>query len=608
MLVRTVSGPLRQRLGVLVAGLLIGGTIVACQSHRLRPESQSTLRLLTPIDPKTFNYANSSSVPNVFLFSHEGLTRENGMTGKVEPGLAEKWEFSADQKRVIFTLREGLKWSDGQPLTAEDVVFTYNQIVFNPKVPIESKDQVRIGEKGKFPQVRKLDDRRVEFILPEPFSPFLYTTTGANTGTVAILPKHKLERSLQETDRSGNPKFLSYWGTDTPPAEIVVNGPYMLESYQVGQRLTFRRNPYYWRKDAQGTPLPQVEKIVWNVIENQDLQLLKFRSGDLDVMGDARPLKSEYYQLLKQEEKRGNFRLLDGGPWSGVLQFVFNLSTAKNSKGEYVVEPKKSKWFNNKIFRQAIAYSINKERINNNIFRGLGVVQHSPVSVQSPFYFSPEQGLKTYPYNLDKAKDLLRSAGFTYNPQGELFDAVGNRVEFELVTNANNLVRVAIATQVQQDLSQVGIKVNFQAINFNVLVDKINATRNWDTHMVGFEGGVEPHAVANLWMSSGGSHSFNLKQQPGQPELTGYAPKDFELEIDRLYRAGAREFDPQKRRDIYIQFQKLVQEELPIIHLVNDRATMAVRNHVQGLRYNGLPFWGLWNIDELYFSQERSKS
>ncbi|MEB3295065.1 MAG: ABC transporter substrate-binding protein [Synechococcales bacterium] len=599
-----VSNPVVGNSGVTCTGILVGLAIVACNPHRFQTTSQSTLRLLTPIDPKTFNYANSSSVPNIFLFSHEGLTRENGVTGKVEPALAEKWEFSPDKKRVVFTLRPGLKWSDGQPLTAEDVVFTYNQIVFNPKVPIESKDQVRIGEKGEFPKVRKLDDRRVEFRFPEPFSPFLHTTTGGRTGAVAILPKHKLEQSLQEIDRkSGNPKFLTHWGTDTKPAEVVVNGPFMLESYRVGQRLVFRRNPHYWGKNNQGQSLPQVEKIVWNVIENQDLQLLKFRSGDLDVMGDARPLKSEYYQLLKQEEKRGNFRLLDGGPWSGVLQFVFNLSTAKNSQGKHVVDPKKSKWFNNKIFRQAIAYSIDKERINNNIFRGLGVVQHSPISVQSPFYFSPQQGLKTYPYNPNQAKDLLRSAGFTYNPQGELFDGEGNRVEFDLITNANNLVRVAIASQVQQDLGKIGMKVNFQAINFNVLVDKINATRDWDTHMVGFEGGVEPHAVANLWMSSGGSHSFNLKQQPGQPALTDYYPKDFEQEIDRLYRAGAREFDPKKRRAIYMQFQQLVQEELPIIHLVNDRATMAVRNHVQGLRYNGLPFWGLWNIEELYLQK-----
>jgi peptide/nickel transport system substrate-binding protein len=181
-----------------------------------------------------------------------------------------------------------------------------------------------------------------------------------------------------------------------------------------------------------------------------------------------------------------------------------------------------------------------------------------------------------------------------------MFDAEGNRVEFTLITNANNLVRVAIGSQVRQDLTKIGMKVDFQAITFNLLVDKINTTREWDVHMVGFEGGVEPHAVSNLWMTSGGSHSFNLKHQPGQQPIKGYAPKPFEEKIDQLYIAGAQEFDPEKRKKIYHEFQQVVAEECPIIHLVNDRALMAVRGDIQGLRYNGLPTWGLWNIDELW--------
>ncbi len=591
--------PVRRTLGMAIVVLMGCLGITACQPQVRSPQSANTLRLLTPSDPKTFNYANSSSVPNIFLFSHEGLTLQNGTTGEVEPGLAEKWEYSADKKRLVFTLRPDLKWSDGQPLTADDVVFTYNEIVFNPKVPIEAKDQVRIGSKGEFPTVKKLDDRRIEFTFPEPFSPFLQTTTGGRTGSVAIMPKHKLAKVIQERDKNGNSKFITHWGTDTPPDQIVVNGPYQIESYKTGQRLVFKRNPYYWRKDQNSGTLPKFDRIIWSVIENQDTQLLKFRSNDLDVMGDSRPLKAEYYALLKQEEQRGNFRVMDGGPWSGVLQFVFNLSTAKNSEGKPFVDPKKSRWFNNKAFRQAIAYSIDKERINTNIFRGVGVIQHSPISVQSPFFYSPEQGLKVYNYNPAKAKELLKSAGFQYKGN-ELFDDQGHRVEFNLATNANNLVRVAIGSQVKQDLEKIGIKLNFQTMNFSVLVEKINGSRDWDTHMIGFEGGVEPHLVANLWLTGGGSHSFNLKQQPGQPAIQDYSPKPFELEIDRLFQDGAREFDPQKRRAIYVKFQQLVQEELPLIHLVNDRAFMAVRNDIQGLNYNGLPYWGLWNIDEVY--------
>jgi peptide/nickel transport system substrate-binding protein len=581
---------------VLLCGLLLL-SLPACSLQRFRSQNESQLVLATPTDPKTFNFANNQSFPNIFMFTYDGLTRENGVTGEVEPSLAESWKFSQDKTQAVFTLREGLKWSDGQPLTADDVVFTYQDVVFNPQVPIEVKDNLKIGEKQEYPSVRKLDDRRVEFTFPEPFAPFLRATAAPNG--VCILPKHALAQSLKTKDTQGNLAFLSTWGSDTPPEQIIVNGPYKLDSYVAGQRVVFRRNPYYWRKDVAGKPLPKIDKIIWQVIENLDVQLLRFRSGDLDVLGDTRPMKSEYYGLLKQEAKRLDANVLDGGAWSGVLQFVFNLSTAKNAEGKPFVDPIKAKWFNTKEFRQAIAHAIDKERINTNLFRGLGVIQHSPVSVQSPYFLSPEAGLKVYDYNTAKAKQLLTSVGFKYNDQGNLFDADGHRVEFNLITNSNNLVRVALGSQIKQDLEKIGMQVNFQTLNFNVLVDKLTTTRDWDVHIVGFGGGVDPHGVANLWMTSGGSHAFNLKQQPGQSAVKDYAPKPFEVEIDRLFIAGAQEFDEEKRKKIYAKFQQVVAEEVPIIHLVNDRALMAARNDVQGLKYSGLPTWGLWNIDEL---------
>lgn len=586
-----------RRIAIVFLCMLLIFPVAACGLQRFRVQDGSRLVLATPTDPKTFNFANNQSFPNIFMFTYDGLTRENGVTGEVEPSLAESWEFSADKKQAVFTLRQGLKWSDGQPLTADDVVFTYRDVVFNPKVPIEVKDNLKIGVKQAYPTVRQLDDRRVEFTFPEPFAPFLRTTAAPNG--VCILPKHALEQSLKTKDAKGNLAFLSTWGSDTPPEQIVVNGPYKLDSYVAGQRVVFRRNPNYWRKGGDGKPLPKIDKIIWQVIENLDVQLLRFRSREIDVLGDTRPMKAEYYGLLKQEAKRLDANVIDGGAWSGVLQLVFNLSTAKNAEGQPFVDPIKAKWFNTKEFRQAIAHAIDKERININLFRGLGVVQHSPVSVQSPYFLSPEQGLKVYNYDPDQARKLLTGAGFKYSDGGELFDAEGNRVEFNLITNANNLVRVAIGAQIKQDLEKIGIQANFQAINFNVLVDKIATTRDWDLHIVGFGGGVDPHGVANLWMTSGGSHSFNLKQQPGQSEVKDYAPKPFEQEIDRLFIAGAQEFDETKRKAIYAEFQQLVAEEVPIIHLVNDRALMAVRDDVQGLQYSGLPTWGLWNIDEL---------
>ncbi|MBD2185017.1 ABC transporter substrate-binding protein [Planktothrix sp. FACHB-1355] len=582
---------------VLILALTCQFALTGCRVAQFKTKSAqvSQLVLTALTDPKTFNPALNQEFPNIFLFAFDRLTTENGVTGEVEPALAEFWEISQDKKRVVFTLREGLQWSDGQPLTADDVVFTFEDVIFNKQIPTDFKDSFKIGASGAFPKVRKISNRQVEFILPEPFAPLLRAVAGPEG--VSILPKHILQASVQTKGSDGNPRFISTWGTDTDPTKIVVNGPYQLESLSPGQRLVFRRNPYYWRKDEQGNQMPYIERIIWQFIENTDTQLLAFRSGDLDVMGDVRPLRPEYYSLLKKQEKQGKFKVYNGGPWSGTTYITFNLSKARDKNNRPFVDPIKSRWFNNLAFRQAVAYAIDRQKMRDNIFRGIGELQNSPISVQSPYYL--KDGLKVYNHNPEKAKQLLISAGFKYNDRGELLDADGHRVRFTFLTNSGNKIREAIGAQIKDDLSKIGIQIDFTPINFNTLIDKINTSRDWEAHMIGFTGGIDPHGLTNLWTSRGGSHTFNLAPQPGQPPIKGWQPLDWELEIDRLFAAGAREFDETKRQAIYAEFQRIVQEQLPVIHLVNETALMAVRDRVQGVKYTGLPSWGLWNIQEL---------
>lgn len=593
----------RWLLGILCFGLVGLGLLNGCRSIGRTTQAAAVPQLVlsTLQDPKTFNYALNQEFPSIFLFCFRGLTREVGNTGELQPDLAESWQISPDQTRITFTLRPELKWSDGQPLTADDVVFTYRDVIFNDKIPAESQAPLRLGENRTFPAVRKLDDRQIEFTLAEPFAPFLSATSGPPSDIV-ILPKHKLEQSIQTLDANGNPLFLSTWGTDTDPKQIVVNGPYLIDQYRPGERIIFRRNPYYWEKDSAGQALPYVERIIWQVAESTDSQLLMFRSGDLDAIGDVRPLRPEYFELLKREEERGKFTIYSGGPWSGTTFITFNLNQAKNDRGQPVVDPIKSRWFNTLAFRQAIAYGIDRDRIINNIYRGISEPQNSPISVQSPYYL--KTGLPEYDYDPVKAKQLLQSAGFQYQAN-QLLDAEGNRVEFTLITNAGNKIREAIGSQIREDLSKIGIQVNFQPINFNTLIGKISDTRDWDCVLIGFTGGIEPHSGANLWTSSGSSHMFNLGPQPGQPPISNWTVSDWEQAIDQAFKAGAREFDPARRKPFYDEFQKIVQTQLPVIHLVNEIALMAVRDQVEGIQYNGLPSWGLWNIQALRLREQQ---
>ncbi|NJN23951.1 MAG: ABC transporter substrate-binding protein, partial [Acaryochloridaceae cyanobacterium RL_2_7] len=558
----------RRSLLLGAIALLIVPTLWACQPE-WKAKRRNQLVLSTLSDPKTFNYALNQEFPNIFLFTYEGLTRQDGTTGEILPALAESWEVSADRTQITFTLRPNLKWSDGHPLTADDVVFTYRDIIFNPEIPTDASDSLRIGIERQFPTIKKLDSRRVQFTTPEPFSPFLRTTVGPPDG-VAILPKHRLEESIKTKGSDGNSTFISTWGTDTPPQDIIGNGPYVMERYDVGQRVVFRRNPHYWRRDDEGTQLPYIDRIIWQVIENTDTQLLSFRSQDLDVMGDSRPLRPEYYSLLKSEEDLFGHRLLVGGPWSGTTFLAFNLNQGLSPKGEPLVNPIKSKWFRDRRFRQAIAHSIDRGKMVNNLFQGLGVIQNSPISVQSPYFRSPEQGLKTYDYSPEKAKQLFEAAGFQYDAEAKLKDADGKPVQFSVLTNSGNKLREAIGAQIKEDLRKVGVQVDFTPIAFNTLVNKITVTRDWETHIIGFTGGIEPHSGANLWTSNGGSHLFNLAEQPGQPPLKGWQRSDWEHRIDDLFVQGAQTFEEEKRHEIYGEFQQIVQEQVPMIYLVNE--------------------------------------
>ena len=578
-------------LGILLALLFFSAiALTSCNALKIKSATAQVPQLVTSVlsDPKTLNppFVQESPSPTSVMF--EGLVTENSLTGEIEPALAESWTISEDKKKIFFTLKPNLKWSDGKPLTVDDVIFTYNEIYLNEAIPTDTRDVLRIGESRALPTVKKLDGRRIEFTVPEPFAPFLRVTG------VPILPAHILRKYVNKKNQGGNPVFLTTWGVDTPPNEIIVNGPYSLERYDTSQRIIFRRNPYYWRKGSQGQQQPYIERWVWQIVESTDVSFMQFRSGSLDAIS----VSPDIFSLLKHEEKRGKFTIYNGGPASGTNFISFNLNKAKNDNGQPIVNPVKSRWFNTKEFRQAVAYAIDRQTMINNTFRGLGKPQNSPISVQSPYYLPPEKGLKVYDYNLEKSKELLLKAGFKYNADGQLLDWDGNRVRFTLITNSGNKIREAMGAQIKQDLSKIGILVDFTPINFNTLVAKLSDTRDWECYLLGLTGGVEPNDGANVWNSKGQLHSFNQGPTPGQPPINGWVVSDWEKEIDRLMIAGAQELDENKRKQIYAKFQNIVQEELPVIYLVNPLSLTAVRNRVKGIKYSALG-GAFWNIYEL---------
>jgi len=569
----------------------------ACNPANFKSPAAQTSQLVISVlsDPQTFNYALNQQLPNVFGLTFKGLTTINGK-GEIEPELAQSWTISADKKRIVFNLRPSLKWSDGKPLTSDDVVFTYNDIAFNKEISTDIRDYLKVGVSGTLPKVQKINDRQVEFILPEPFSPFFSTTTGDSTSAIAILPKHALQASVKAKDSEGNPRFMSTWGTDTDPKKIITNGPYTIESYTPSQRLVFHKNSNYWRKDKQGNSQTYIEKVIWQIVESTDTSLLQFRSGGLDVVG-ASPVN---FSLLKKEEKRGKFTIYNGGPAYGQSFITFNLNKGRRN-GKPLVDPIKSRWFNTVEFRQAVSYAIDRQSIINNIFRGLGEPQNSPIDVQSKYYLSPQDGLKVYNYNPEKAKELLLKAGFKYN-NNQLLDADNNRVRFTLLTNAGGRTGEVMGAQIKQNLNKIGIQVDLNAIAFTVLGEKLHNTLDWECYFGGLIGsGVDPNDGANVWLTEGGLHSFNQGAQAGEEPIEGRVIADWEQEIANLYIKGAQEFDEAKRKAIYDETQRITQEYLPYIYLVNPLSMAAIRDRIQGVKFSALG--AFWNIYELKVDQ-----
>ena len=539
------------------------------------PRHGGKIVLATISDPKSFNpiVAKETSTTAVTNLIFEGLTKTNGVTTEVEPSLASSWDISEDGLRWTFHLREEVRWSDGQPFTAEDVVFTFEQLIYNPDVPASSRDIFTIDDKPI--QVKAFDAHTVEFTLPVPFAPFL-RALGQE-----ILPAHK----LREIVKAG--AFPSAWGLDAPAEEIVGTGPFKLSAYLPGQYVRFVRNNRYWRQDAEGRPLPYLNEVRMLIVQTQDVELLKFQEGELDVYG----MRAADFALLKPGEAKGSYTIYELGPGFGSSFIFFNLHPGTNPQTNTpYVPPHKLAWFQDARFRRAVAHAIDKQAIIEIVMNGLGFPQTGPMGPSEGFFYNPD--VPAYAFDLERAKALLAEAGLSdRNGDGAIEDGQGRPVEFTLYTNSGNTDRIQIANLIRKDLERLGMKVHLNQLEFNNLVAKLDATFDWDAILLGLTGGIEPHFGRNVWHSSGHLHMWHPRQSSPATE--------WEAELDRIFDQGVQELDPQKRKALYDRWQVIVAEQLPLIYTVLPPSLVAVRNRFANLHptaYGG----ALHNLEEIY--------
>ena len=516
-------------------------------------------------EPKTFNPYNANDATSAELseMMYDGLTQTNPTNGRVIVKLAKKIDILKDNKTYIVHLRKGLKWSDGKPITADDVYYTYNTIIFGGFGDGATKDVMTID--GKLPTIEKIDNYTVKFVTPKPFAPFLRNLSAS------IVPKHIFK---QATDK-GKEYFLTYQSIDTKPKNLVTSGAFKLKEYVPSQRVIFEKNPNYYIINKNNEKLPYLDKWISIIAGDTNNQTLKFESGATDVLAVNGALVNRYREL----KKHGDFELYNLGASTNTTFVVFNLNNRKNKDGKYYVNPIKQAWFQDKNFRTALDWAIDRQDLILNIFSGLASHLYSAEPLNS--LFINEKIAKGHPKNIEYAKNLLQKSGF-YEKNGVLYDKKGNKVEFELLTNAGNTQREATGVSIKQDFEKLGIKVNFKAIEFNSLVNKIVNTADFDCIIIALTSNInEPNSGYNVWNPYGSLHLFN-KRTPN--DLTSSDKiLAFEQELLDIFKKGALELNFNKRKEIYDRYQEIVADENPMVYLYAPLNIYAIRKKVKNV-------------------------
>lgn len=531
--------------------------------------------------PKTFNPCNTKDATSSSMtgLMYDGLLRTNPYTGEIEPLLAKSYKIVGNEYYI--ELRKGLKWTDGSPITIDDVLYTYWEVVFKGLGNTATRDAMTID--GKLPKLYKLNDYAVKFVTVKPFAPFTRLLTHP------IVPKHYFKPYSDK----GESAFNAFLSPNTPPDEIVSNGAFKLKEYVAAQRVVFERNNDYFKINLENKRLPYLDKIVYLIVGDTNNEILKFEANEIDLLS----IRGANVARYKLKEPSSNYVIHNLGPDTGTLFMVINLNNRKNDKGEWNVAKQKQVWFRDKNFRTAVDYALDRKSLVQNIAQGVAEPLFTAESLNSIYL---NKNIKAIQNDIPKAKEYLGKSGF-YTKDNILYDKFDNRVEFDLYTNAGALEREAIGVMIKQDLEELGMKVNFKPIEFNSLVNKLSNTNDWDMAIMGLTGSpLEPHDGKNVWMSNGPLHLFN--QRP--PKYNFDDRFSWEKELDYIFEKGALKQTLKERKPYYDRYQEIISEEKPIIYLYSPKRITAIRKKFKNIFPSTLGGM-LHNLDEIYIKEDK---
>lgn len=531
-------------------------------------------------DPRTFNawVASETSSTDVTDMLYETAVRRNQFTLDWEPATAESWEISDDQQTITINLREGMRWSDGTPITAKDYVFSYNHLMLREDVGSNSRSGLLIApEPGAIDQpveVTYIDDLTYSITLPTVYAGIFEVAASAPAPVHVFGPLMGFDEDVHGweyewelgTDEEGNEILVeikpegvdyaavpSFWGVDTDVTQIVGNGPWVLTNYVPGQRVEFGPNEYYYETDSAGNQLPYLDAVVYETVEDQDTMLQRFLAGDLDNLG----VRGEDFAELVGRKAELGFELYEVGPAAATQFITFNQNPIEG-EGDAGIEPPQLTWLSNKTFRQAMAHLVDRQTIIDNIAFGFGYPQYSFIPFVSPYYWegAPDAA---FPFDPATAADMLDSIGYVdTDGDGWREDTDGNKISLELQTNSGNRVREAIGELFAQEAANIGIEINFRPGDFNAMVGQLLSSYDWELILIGLTGSVDPISGANVYPSSGNLHMIEPLQTTPR--------REWERQVDEAWIVANNTTDEAQRKAGYETIQRIWIEEVPWVY------------------------------------------
>lgn len=505
------------------------------------------LRFCLRSEPKTFNplQVDDESSETIRYLTGGVLLRVNRITQQPQPELATEWQVSEGGKRIVFKLREGLRYHDGTPFSADDVVYTMRQLM-DPALHSSTGDAFRSAQGDLV--ARALSPTAVEIVFPAPVANLVNLFD-----TVAIV------------------------SSKSPLKEMAALGPFYVAEHKPGSYLLLNRNPYYWKKDSSGRQLPYVDRVRIDIEQNREIEALRYRRGEIHLINAVSP---DVFQKLAEEDSAS---VRDAGTSTDTEQLWFNqVPTAP-------IPAFKLKWFTSTAFRRAVSEAINRDDLARIVYRGHA---HAAIGMLPPsnlFWFNSE--LKPHPYDPASALRRLEQEGFRLD-NGILRDRDGHAVEFSVITNAGNKSRESMAAMIQQDLKKIGIQLNVVTLDFNSLLERITQSYNYESCLLGnVNADLDPSSIRSAWESSGEEHQWNPKQKT--PATV------WEAEIDSLLRSEGSSVDPHSRKKYWDKIQKIAWEQEPFIYLVNKDTLVAISPLVKNAQPSVLRPQTYWNIEQL---------